>query len=231
MCTCISCLSGGTIPCVTISHFTLIVENILCLSLVSAILHYLPLPPPPRGHVTQDAPVPGSPLYLIKAFIPAIDSFGFETDLRTHTQGQAFCLSTFHHWQVRTHAHADRQTDRHAQRERDRQTDTHTRTHLPFPDPLQIVPGDPLDKSIVIRPLEPQPAPHLAREFMIKTRRRKVGPPGMGGATMGRPPRVGRGGWVGEPHSQSQFWFQLPLGGFSHQLLYITIHMIQPIRK
>lgn len=50
--------------------------------------------------MTQDAPVPGSPLYLIKAFIPAIDSFGFETDLRTHTQGQAFCLSVFHHWQV-----------------------------------------------------------------------------------------------------------------------------------
>uniref|UniRef100_A0A8C2DCD5 116 kDa U5 small nuclear ribonucleoprotein component n=1 Tax=Cyprinus carpio TaxID=7962 RepID=A0A8C2DCD5_CYPCA len=88
-----------------------------------------------RGHVTQDAPIPGSPLYAIKAFIPAIDSFGFETDLRTHTQGQAFALSVFHHW--------------------------------------QIVPGDPLDKSIVIRPLEPQPAPHLAREFMIKTRRRK----------------------------------------------------------
>uniref|UniRef100_A0A6P7GA94 116 kDa U5 small nuclear ribonucleoprotein component n=1 Tax=Diabrotica virgifera virgifera TaxID=50390 RepID=A0A6P7GA94_DIAVI len=88
-----------------------------------------------RGHVTQDAPVPGSPLYTIKAFIPAIDSFGFETDLRTHTQGQAFCLSVFHHW--------------------------------------QIVPGDPLDKTIIIRPLEPQPATHLAREFMIKTRRRK----------------------------------------------------------
>ncbi|XP_013419342.1 116 kDa U5 small nuclear ribonucleoprotein component-like isoform X2 [Lingula anatina] len=88
-----------------------------------------------RGHVTQDAPIPGSPLYTIKAFIPAIDSFGFETDLRTHTQGQAFCLSVFHHW--------------------------------------QIVPGDPLDKSIIIRPLEPQPATALAREFMIKTRRRK----------------------------------------------------------
>ncbi|RLV91127.1 hypothetical protein DV515_00014201 [Chloebia gouldiae] len=85
--------------------------------------------------VYTDAPIPGSPLYTIKAFIPAIDSFGFETDLRTHTQGQAFSLSVFHHW--------------------------------------QIVPGDPLDKSIVIRPLEPQPAPHLAREFMIKTRRRK----------------------------------------------------------
>lgn len=56
------------------------------------------------GHVTQDAPVPGSPLYTIKAFIPAIDSFGFETDLRTHTQGQAFCLSVFHHWQVSGHS-------------------------------------------------------------------------------------------------------------------------------
>lgn len=55
---------------------------------------------PCRGHVTQDAPIPGSPLYTIKAFIPAIDSFGFETDLRTHTQGQAFALSVFHHWQV-----------------------------------------------------------------------------------------------------------------------------------
>jgi len=88
-----------------------------------------------RGHVTTDAPIPGSPLYTIKAFIPVIDSFGFETDLRTHTQGQAFCMSVFNHW--------------------------------------QIVPGDPLDKSIVIHPLEVQPATHLAREFMIKTRRRK----------------------------------------------------------
>ena len=37
----------------------------------------------------------------------------------------------------------------------------------------QIVPGDPLDKTIQLRPLEPSPAPHLAREFMVKTRRRK----------------------------------------------------------
>lgn len=54
-----------------------------------------------RGHVTTDAPIPGSPLYTIKAYIPVIDSFGFETDLRTHTQGQAFCLAVFSHWQVR----------------------------------------------------------------------------------------------------------------------------------
>jgi len=88
-----------------------------------------------RGHVVQDLAKPGSPLYTVKAYLPVIDSFGFETDLRTHTQGQAFCLAVFDHW--------------------------------------QIVSGDPLDSSIVIRPLEPQPAQHLAREFMVKTRRRK----------------------------------------------------------
>ena len=71
-----------------------------------------------------------------QAFLPVIESFGFETDLRYHTQGQAFCLSVFDHW--------------------------------------AIVPGDPLDKSIVLRPLEPAPIQHLAREFMVKTRRRKV---------------------------------------------------------
>ena len=40
-------------------------------------------------------------------------------------------------------------------------------------DHWAIVPGDPLDKNIALRPLEPQPTPHLAREFMVKTRRRK----------------------------------------------------------
>lgn len=40
-------------------------------------------------------------------------------------------------------------------------------------DHWALVPGDPLDRSIVLRPLEPAPVPHLAREFLIKTRRRK----------------------------------------------------------
>lgn len=88
-----------------------------------------------RGHVTADVPKAGTPAYIVKAFLPVIESFGFETDLRYHTQGQAFCLSVFDHW--------------------------------------AIVPGDPLDKSIVLRPLEPAPIQHLAREFMVKTRRRK----------------------------------------------------------
>eukprot|EP00127_Corallochytrium_limacisporum_P006757 Clim_evm27s235 gene=Clim_evmTU27s235 len=36
-----------------------------------------------------------------------------------------------------------------------------------------IVPGDPLDDTIELQPMVPQELPHLAREFAIKTRRRK----------------------------------------------------------
>lgn len=35
-----------------------------------------------RGHVTADVPQPGTPAYIVKAFLPVIESFGFETDLR-----------------------------------------------------------------------------------------------------------------------------------------------------
>lgn len=62
-------------------------------------------------------------------------SFGFETDLRCYTQGQAFCQQVFDHWSVVT--------------------------------------GDPLDKSVILQPLEPSPPLGLARDFMVKTRRRK----------------------------------------------------------
>lgn len=88
-----------------------------------------------RGHVTQDVPKPGTPLFIVRAYIPVLDANGFETDLRTHTQGQAFCLQTFSHYTV--------------------------------------VPGDPLDRDIVLRPLEPAPPLGLARDVMLKTRRRK----------------------------------------------------------
>ena len=36
-----------------------------------------------------------------------------------------------------------------------------------------VVPGDPLDKAVVLRPLEPSPPHALARDCMIKSRRRK----------------------------------------------------------
>jgi U5 small nuclear ribonucleoprotein component len=39
-----------------------------------------------RGHVTADVPKPGTPIFIVKAFLPVMESFGFETDLRYHTQ-------------------------------------------------------------------------------------------------------------------------------------------------
>jgi len=88
-----------------------------------------------RGHVVQSKPIPGSPLSSTKAYLPVIDSFGLETDIRTFTQGQATIHSIFDHW--------------------------------------AIVPGDPMDGSIILHPLEPSPVHALAREFLVKTRRRK----------------------------------------------------------
>ena len=35
------------------------------------------------------------------------------------------------------------------------------------------MPGDPLDKDVVLRPLEPAGAQATARDFVLKTRRRK----------------------------------------------------------
>ena len=88
-----------------------------------------------RGHVLSDGPIAGTPLYSVKGLIPVIDSFGFETDVRIHTQGQAMLSLVFERWEV--------------------------------------VPGDPLDKSVRVRPLEMASAQQTARDFVLKTRRRK----------------------------------------------------------
>ena len=39
-----------------------------------------------RGQVTKDLPKPGTPIFIVQAFLPVIESFGFESDLRYHTQ-------------------------------------------------------------------------------------------------------------------------------------------------
>ncbi|KAI4870270.1 P-loop containing nucleoside triphosphate hydrolase protein [Hypoxylon rubiginosum] len=88
-----------------------------------------------RGHVLQDGPIAGTPLYRVSGLIPVIDSFGFETDVRIQTQGQAMVSLVFDKWQK--------------------------------------VPGDPLDKEVVLRPLQPADAQATARDFVLKTRRRK----------------------------------------------------------
>ena len=88
-----------------------------------------------RAHVVHQEALDGSPLHVLQVEIPAIESFGFETDLRTYTVGQSFVLSHFLKW--------------------------------------SLAPGDPLDKSIQLKILEPNDVSSLAREFMVKTRRRK----------------------------------------------------------
>lgn len=88
-----------------------------------------------RGHVLSDGPLAGTPLYGVRGLVPVIDSFGFETDVRIHTQGQASVALVFDKWSV--------------------------------------VPGDPLDREIKLRPLEMAPVAATARDFVIKTRRRK----------------------------------------------------------
>lgn len=40
-------------------------------------------------------------------------------------------------------------------------------------DRWSIVPGDPLDRDVVLRPLQPASAQATARDFVLKTRRRK----------------------------------------------------------
>ncbi|KAK9448518.1 P-loop containing nucleoside triphosphate hydrolase protein [Limtongia smithiae] len=88
-----------------------------------------------RGYVLRDSPIPGTQLVLVEGSIPVIDSFGFETDLRVATQGQALCSLVFEKWQT--------------------------------------VPGDPLDREMVVAPLQSASGQALARDFVLKTRRRK----------------------------------------------------------
>lgn len=88
-----------------------------------------------RGHVLQDYPVAGTPLYAAKALLPVIDSFGFSTDLKVHCSGLASVSLIFEKW--------------------------------------DIVPGDPLDKNIQLKPLEMAGPQQAARDFLLKTRRRK----------------------------------------------------------
>ncbi|KAK3391046.1 P-loop containing nucleoside triphosphate hydrolase protein [Podospora didyma] len=53
-----------------------------------------------RGHVFGEEQRPGTPLFTIKAYLPVMESFGFNADLRQGTGGQAFPQSVFDHWQV-----------------------------------------------------------------------------------------------------------------------------------
>ena len=43
---------------------------------------------------------PGTPLFVIKSYLPVNESFGFTEELRGNTSGQAFPQSVFDHWEM-----------------------------------------------------------------------------------------------------------------------------------
>uniref|UniRef100_A0A8C9YC76 Eukaryotic translation elongation factor 2b n=1 Tax=Sander lucioperca TaxID=283035 RepID=A0A8C9YC76_SANLU len=53
-----------------------------------------------RGHVFEESQVIGTPMFVVKAYLPVNESFGFTADLRSNTGGQAFPQCIFDHWQI-----------------------------------------------------------------------------------------------------------------------------------
>uniref|UniRef100_A0A673K631 Elongation factor 2 n=1 Tax=Sinocyclocheilus rhinocerous TaxID=307959 RepID=A0A673K631_9TELE len=53
-----------------------------------------------RGHVFEESQVTGTPIFVVKAYLPVNESFGFTADLRSNTGGQAFPQCIFNHWQI-----------------------------------------------------------------------------------------------------------------------------------
>lgn len=53
-----------------------------------------------RGQVVEEMQKPGTPMFNVKAYLPVSESFGFTSDLRSQTGGQAFPQCVFDHWQV-----------------------------------------------------------------------------------------------------------------------------------
>jgi len=53
-----------------------------------------------RGHVFEESQVAGTPMFVVKAYLPVNESFGFTADLRSNTGGQAFPQCVFDHWQI-----------------------------------------------------------------------------------------------------------------------------------
>merc|ERR1719223_2211672 len=52
-----------------------------------------------RGVVQSEEPIEGTPLVMLKAFLPVAESFGFTQALRAATSGRAFPQCVFDHWE------------------------------------------------------------------------------------------------------------------------------------
>ena len=55
-----------------------------------------------RGAVEEEVEVEGTPLVIMKAYLPVSESFGFTAFLREKTGGKAFPNCVFDHWEEMT---------------------------------------------------------------------------------------------------------------------------------
>ena len=53
-----------------------------------------------RGIVIGEEPVSGTPLVIVKAYLPVAESFGFTQHLRAMTSGRAFPQCVFDRWEM-----------------------------------------------------------------------------------------------------------------------------------
>jgi len=53
-----------------------------------------------RGQIIEEMQRIGTPLMIVRAYLPVVESFGFTADLRSNTSGQAFPQCVFDHWKV-----------------------------------------------------------------------------------------------------------------------------------
>jgi len=53
-----------------------------------------------RGTVIGEEPISGTPLIIVKAYLPVAESFGFTQHLRAMTSGRAFPQCVFDHWEM-----------------------------------------------------------------------------------------------------------------------------------
>merc|ERR1712037_371158 len=56
--------------------------------------------PTARRCVYAEEAVAGTPMFMVRAYLPVNESFGFDSDLRAATSGQAFPQCVFDHWQT-----------------------------------------------------------------------------------------------------------------------------------
>lgn len=53
-----------------------------------------------RGQVFSEEQRVGTPMFTVKAYLPVMESFGFNGELRAATAGQAFPQCVFDHWEI-----------------------------------------------------------------------------------------------------------------------------------